>query len=423
MRILYNILLIPALILAAPLLLVKPKYRGRAAARLGVGLKKAGGGRPRIWLHALSVGEVSSARSLVKALRAAYPGGTIILSTTTRAGSEFARRQLTPEVDLFVPFPLDLAPSVSRFLRRLAPDLFILVETDFWPNFLAALRQRGIPALLVNGRVSRLSFVRYRRLRWLFRSLFDSFTGLSMQTAADAEQMTALGVAAEKVWPLGNLKYDAALPAGAGEGARSRSEYGLPAGVPLWVAGSTHPGEEEIVLRVHRRLMDFFPDLHLILAPRQVERGKEILVLAANRGLAARTRSSGAAGPEQVLVLDTIGELAAVYALGDFAFVGGSLVAAGGHNPLEPAAFGRPVLYGPHMEDFAEIAQGLASGGGARMVRDGEDLLAAARAWLLDPGEREGSGRKALALVAQHQGATARHLELITTLLADKGGR
>nr|MDA8164606.1 hypothetical protein [Desulfobacteraceae bacterium] len=212
MRLLYNFLLTAGLILAAPLLLVKPKYRGRAAARLGAGLTAAPGGRPRIWLHALSVGEASSARSLVKGLRGAYPGGTIILSTTTRAGSEFARRQLAAEVDHFVPFPLDLPPSVSRFLRRLHPDLFILVETDFWPNFLAALRRRGIPALLVNGRISARSFARYRRLRWLFRPLFDSFDLLSMQTAADAGQMAALGVSATKVRPLGNLKYDPASP-------------------------------------------------------------------------------------------------------------------------------------------------------------------------------------------------------------------
>ncbi|MEJ2032300.1 MAG: 3-deoxy-D-manno-octulosonic acid transferase [Deltaproteobacteria bacterium] len=420
MRILYNLLLIPALILAAPMLLVKPKYRGRAAARLGFGLTEAAGGRPRIWVHALSVGEVSSARSLVKALRGAYREGMIILSTATRAGGEFARRQLASDVDLFVWFPFDLPSTVSHFLRCLDPDLFILVETDFWPNFLTALRQRGTPALLVNGRISRLSFARYSRLRWLFQPLFNSFTMLSMQTAADAGQMEALGVLGEKIRPLGNLKYDVALPAGV-EGARTRQAYGLPADAPLWVAGSTHPGEEEIVLRVHRELLTTFPDLCLILAPRQIERGEEISGLAASCGLAARTRSSGSKGPEQVLVLDTIGELAAVYGLADFAFVGGSLVAAGGHNPLEPAACGRPVLYGPHMQDFSEIAHDLEVGGGARTVRSEEDLLQAAQTWLSDSERRRSSGRKALALVAQHQGATARHLELIGRMLAGKG--
>lgn len=421
MRILYNLLLIPGLILAAPLLLVKPKYRGRAAARLGFGLTKITGGRPRIWLHALSVGEVSSARSLVRALRTAYPEGTIILSTATRAGDEFARRQLAPAVDLFVAFPLDLPGVGSRFLRCLDPDLFLLVETDFWPNFLAALRHRGIPALLVNGRISRRSFTRYARLRWFFRPLFASFAGLSMQTAADAEQMAALGVAAEKVRPLGNLKYDAALPLPA-KGAPARSDYGLPAGGPLWVAGSTHPGEEEIVLQVHQRLLDIFPNLHLILAPRQIERGREIAGLAARCGLTARSRSSGTAGSEQVLVLDTIGELGAAYGLADFAFVGGSLVAARGHNPLEPAALGRPVLYGPHMEDFGEIARDLEGSGGARTVRTEEELFEAARAWLSDSKERRDCGRRALALVARHRGATNRHLELIGQVLA-RGGR
>jgi 3-deoxy-D-manno-octulosonic-acid transferase len=426
MQVIYNFLLATVLILASPLLFVKaiskPKYRGRAGGRLGFGLGNRLSDlsliRPRIWFHALSVGEVSSAQSLVRAVRVRYPAATIILTTTTRAGEVFARQKLGASVDLFLPFPFDLPPSVSRFIDRLDPDLFILVETDFWPNFMAALRKKAIPALLVNGRISRRSFALYRRLPWLFRPLFASFARLAMQTAVDVQRMAALGVEAVKVGAHGNLKYDAAGPMSPGEISPSRDKYFLPAGTPLWVAGSTHIGEEELILRVYKRLLYLVPDLCLVIAPRQVERGGELLGLAAAQGLAASIRSNGrGAGKEQILILDTLGELAAVYAFCDFAFIGGSLVAQGGHNPLEPAAFGRPVLFGPHMEDFGEVAANLCDCGGGRTVGSEEEVFQAARAWLLDPEWRLVCGRKALELVGQHQGATARHLKLIEQLL------
>lgn len=422
----YNLFLTMGLIVFAPLLFVKiiltPRYRGRIGRRLGFALGPAPmGGAPRIWVHALSVGEVASARALVRGLRLAYPEGTILFSATTRSGEALARESLGTSVDCFVPFPLDLRWSVRRLLSWVNPDIFLLVETDFWPNFSVELARRGIPALLVNGRVSEKSLAGYRRFHRLFVPLFNSFQTMAMQSEEDAVAMRGLGVAQERLVVLGNLKYDAALDGGAAR-ALSREELGIPARALVWVAGSTHPGEEEIILAVFTRLKERFPDLFLVLAPRKVERGTELIAMAARHGLAAVRRSVGGGAGASLLILDTLGELASVYALAEVAFVGGSLVAERGHNPLEPACHGKPVLFGPHMEDFAEISRDLLRGGGARQVADAAGLEAGLVFFLADPEARERAGRQGLALVAARRGVSEAHLALIRDALAGRGG-
>lgn len=425
MLILYNILLILALILVGPLLFVKviltAKYRRRLPQRLGLGLEGSLAScsrvAPRIWIHALSVGEVASSHALVKALRAAFPEVGLVFSTTTEAGAAFAKSTLGNQVDCFLPFPLDLAPCVSKFLDLVDPDLFILVETDFWPNFLHALKKRNVPAILVNGRISRRSFALYRRWRVLFRPLFDSFAAICMQTVEDVERMLDLGVAAKTVKALGNLKYEAAglEPVG---GTIKREDFGIPAERMVWAAGSTHPGEDEIILRIHKRLLVDFPGLLLLLAPRQVARGAELASLAESEGFAVAQRSQGGGAlSASVLLLDTIGELSGSYRLCELAFVGGSLVAAGGHNPLEPAAFGRPVLFGPHMEDFLEVSHDLMQAGGAFQIADEEELYQRARTLLSDADLRQRMGEKSVGLLAKQQGATARHVDLVRTIM------
>ncbi|MDH5299269.1 MAG: 3-deoxy-D-manno-octulosonic acid transferase [Desulfobulbaceae bacterium] len=418
-----------ALIVVGSLLLVKailtPKHRRRLPLRLGYGLDRQLAGRklpaPRLWFHALSVGEVASSRSLVKAMRAALPDAAIIFSTTTESGARFAEASLAAEVDCFIPFPLDFKPSVARFIQRLAPDLFVLVETDFWPNFLDGLRRRGIPALLVNGRISARSFASYHRFRIFFRPLFRAFAAICTQTAEDAERLVALGVSGRRVITLGNLKYEAVLPALA-TAAVVPEDFGLVADRLLWVAGSTHVGEEEVVLRVYRRLLPRFPDLQLVLAPRQVERGERIAALADREGLSASRRSRKEEGAA-LLILDTIGELAALYRFCDVAFIGGSLVAAGGHNPLEPAAFFKPVLFGPHMEDFGEVSRDLLEVGGAFEVTGEEELFQRLCLLLADSALRRECGGSGGALVQEQRGVTDRHVALILELLSQgKGG-
>lgn len=422
----YNLFLTVGVIVFAPLLFVKviltPKYRSRTGKRLGFGLGQspggAGSGALRIWVHALSVGEVASSRNLVQELRRSYPQGIILFSSTTRSGESFARSVLHEYVDCFVPFPFDLLWSVKRLIAWARPDLFVLVETDFWPNFLAELHRRDIPCLLVNGRVSDSSFARYRKLRWLFTPLFNFFQVLAMQTEQDAISMRQLGVAPARLVVLGNLKYDAALPGNVAKAGFDRAALRIPAQTLVWVAGSTHRDEEEIIFAAFQKLVQSFVSLFLIVAPRNVERGAELAVVAAKHGLSASRRSLGEAGGGSVLILDTLGELASVYALCDVAFIGGSLVPQRGHNPLEPAVHGKPVLFGPHMEDFAEISSDLLAVGGARQVHDAEELYAALSLLLADAVERDRAGRQAQELIASRRGVTEAHLALIRSVLA-----
>ena len=422
----YNLFLTVGVIVFAPLLFVKviltPKYRSRSLKRLGFALGQGPGGfasgRPRIWVHALSVGEVASARNLVQELRRNYPQGVIIFSSATRSGESFARSTLHEHVDCFAPFPFDLLWSVKRLVSWVRPDLFVLVETDFWPNFLTELNRRDIPCPLVNGRASESSSARYRRFRWLFKPLFNSFQALAMQTEQDASSMRQLGVDPARLAVLGNLKYDAALSGSGAKAGLDRAALQIPTQALVWVAGSTHRGEEEMIFEAFQNLAKFFANLFLIVAPRNVERGAEIAAMAARRGLSTCRRSLGGAGEGSVLILDTLGELASVYGLCDVAFVGGSLVPQRGHNPLEPAVHGKPVLFGPHMEDFAEISRDLLGVGGAMQVHDAEELRAGLSLLLSDPVERERAGHQAQELIATRRGVTEAHLALIRTVLA-----
>jgi 3-deoxy-D-manno-octulosonic-acid transferase len=286
----YNIFQIIGLILFSPLLLVKaivsPKYRGRILLRLGIGLEKLTQklpqGRKRIWIHALSVGEVLSAQPLVRELRAAYPDMGLIFSASTKTGEELSRDVMHNEIDLFVPFPLDLYGVARKFINCIGADLFILIETDFWPNFLHILDRQKTPAILVNGRISQDSFNRYQRFRFIFLPMFKIFRFISMQTAADADKMIGLGVNADRVKALGNLKYDAVLPDTVGwEQAQRptsfyRQQFGISPEKVVWIAGSTHAGEEVPILSAYKRLSLLFPDLFLVVAPRKIERGREI---------------------------------------------------------------------------------------------------------------------------------------------------
>jgi 3-deoxy-D-manno-octulosonic-acid transferase len=421
--VLYNILQWLGLIVVAPLLFVKsiltPRHRGRIGLRLGIGLARQLGPRragPCIWVHALSVGEVSSSRALVRALRESYPAATLILSATTRSGLIYARETLGETADAVIPFPYDFHWSVRRALTLVQPDLFLLVETDFWPNFLSQLASRHIPALLVNGRISAAAFRSYRRFRFLFTPLFNSFRLLSMQTEGDAEQMRQLGVAAQRVESLGNLKY-AALPAPVSD-QELRRRFAIPAAKRVWVAGSTHAGEETVLFAVFAKLIERFPDLFLILAPRDVARAGALLDEAHSLGLKAGLRSAPGLPGANLLLVDTLGELASLYALAEVAFVGGSLVPERGHNPLEPAALAKPVLFGPHMEDFAEIGRDLLACGAAAMVQDEATISARLSAWLADPEAGHKAGEQGRKLIAERQqGVVARYLATVERLL------
>ncbi len=416
MYIIYNLLLsicLPVLIVAS---LFQRKYRGRTLERLGLNSKRIadqlGSVRqgPVIWMHALSVGEVTSALPLVKGIREQLCPVQIVFTASTRSGKELAEKLIGPYVDLVLFSPFDLRFSVRRYLSAMRPNCFILVETDFWPNWLDLLCQKKVPCLLVNGRISAKSFAAYTRFSFFFKPMFFCFDLLSMQTEQDRDKMLALGIPAERLVVLGNLKYDLPTQQAVPLDLVKKNEQ------IVWVCGSTHPGEEETIFAAFKKLQDQ-ANLYLILAPRQISRGSELVQLAHSFGLTADLRSSGR--KSRVLILDTIGELASCYSLARVAFIGGSLVDEGGHNPIEAAAQGVPVLFGPHMEDFTEIVRDLTHCGGAKTVTTMESLSESVTALLADDVLHATMSAAARQLVEQQRGGVDKHLQAIRKLLQD----
>jgi len=417
-----NIVLLPVLLPVA--LLAKRDKRRKLLQRLGLALECPGKNphrHPVIWIHALSVGEVTSALSLIDGLKKSYPQGSIYFTTTTSAGFRLASNAAGNSADRVLYAPFDLFFAVRRFLRLLGPDLFILVETDLWPEWLRQMHRLGIPAILVNGRFSARSMQHYQRFSMLFAPMFSCFTLVATQTRADGLQLERLGLPAAKIHNLGNLKFDAGqvLQKDGGSQIR-RSELCISDQAKVLICGSTHHGEEQIIFSAFARLRRIFPDLCLILAPRNTERAGEIIELARREGLTMNRRSQSGRSSADVLLLDTIGELAACYFVADLAFIGGSLVPRGGHNPIEAAAAGIPVLYGPYMDDFAEISAALIRDGGALQVHSATALENQINKLLTNPEQAVKMGRAAADFVRKGQGVVSRHLAVIKMLLDQK---
>ena len=423
MFLLYNFLQLLFLPIVLPFIILfvlfSPKYRDRIPARLGYGLKsktsRVRPDGPTFWIHALSVGEVTSALPLINGLRKKYRKATIIVSVTTRSGKQVADSLLAKTADQVIDGPLDVLPVVLYFVGRIRPDFFILVETDFWPNLLLILHKKNVPTLLVNGRVSQQSMEGYQKAVFFFKTMFASLSALAMQTERDKENMIALGIDAEKMHTLGNLKFDTqASPAATTSFNRPHT---LPENTTLFICGSTHPGEEELLLDSFCRVRQTFPDLFLIIAPRDTNRAESIQTLGNERGLHAALKSNSKTVTSDLFILDTIGELIDYYALSDIAFVGGSLVRKGGHNPIEPAAMGVPVLFGDDMEDFSEIAEMLIDGGGAIQVSSQEELTEQLTLLVKDSELRQRYGEAAQNCIAGQRGVISKHLELIQRLM------
>jgi 3-deoxy-D-manno-octulosonic-acid transferase len=390
-------------------------WRARFAERFGFGAPVAGDAA--IWVHAVSVGEVQSSTALLHALRERFPRRPLVLTTVTPSGAARARALFGNGVTVRY-LPYDLPGSVRRFLARVRPALAIVLETEIWPNLFQACARRSTPVVLVSARLSERSVRRYRRLGGLIRGVLAEGVVVAAQTPVDAERFLAIGAAPARTSVAGSLKFDLSLPADiAARGATLRREQA--ASRPLWVAGSTHPGEETLLLAAHRRLREWLPDALLVLAPRHADRFAEVAAGLAREGVQSVRRSSGlrVATDTEVLLLDTLGELPAFYAAGDVAFVAGSLVPIGGHNLLEPAALGRPILAGPHNFNAPDVARLLIAAGAARIVADPEELAAALRAWLTDAAERERVGALGQAVVEGNRGALGRVLAILEPLL------
>lgn len=372
---------------------------------------------PRCWVHAVSVGEAATAVPLIEAMMARWPDLGVVVTTVTPTGARVVRDRLGNRVTHRY-FPLDLGGPVRRALDAVRPEFFIAMETELWPNFLRALHARGIPSMIANGRISDRSFRRYRLVRALMARALAHVSVFAMQSEEDARRIAGLGAPPDRVLVTGNLKSDLRPPGPPDPAWRQR--LALEDGDLLWVAGSTHRGEEALVLDAWVALRAREPRLRLLLAPRHPERAEEVERLAASRGLRAVRRSALPPGPprDAVAVLDTVGELAQLYGWADLVFVGGSLVAAGGHNMLEPALWRKPVLFGPHTGNFRDGARLLLEAGAAEVVDDARSLEATAGRLLGNPALRARMGEAGLAAVTARQGAVAATLELIERVLA-----
>jgi len=419
--VLYNAVLLLLAVCLSPFavlaLTVRPLWRRGLRERLG-GIPATEHGRPAIWIHGASVGEVTALAPIVRSLRRELPGYRLVVSTLTASGRDAAAARL-PEADARVLFPLDAPWTVRRALDAVAPRLVVFSETELWPNFLGALAARDIPAIMVSGRLSARAFVRYRRWRRLFAPVLACVRVFCVQSLETAHRLVALGAPAARIVVTGSVKASATLTP---SGALSLTRLGV-AEAPVLVAASTHAGEEEAVLAAFERVRNAVGAARLVLAPRKPERFADVATWLRARGVRFIRRSElapDAAWPvtAPVLLLDTLGELAGLYVGARAAFVGGTLVSVGGHNVLEPAAAAVPVVFGPHTEHVGDAASRLVAAGGGIEVADGDALGRVLLAWFVDADAARAAGARARGVVAASDGAVTVTLAVIRGVLA-----
>ncbi|MBI4264505.1 MAG: 3-deoxy-D-manno-octulosonic acid transferase [Acidobacteria bacterium] len=426
MYLLYSLVTLLAFVVLSPYFLYQAlrhnKYAGSLGQRLGyLPVSFNLDGDESIWVHAVSVGEVLAVRPLVAELRRRYPRLRLFLSTTTLSGQQLARRSVS-DVDAVFYFPFDWTFAARRTLNLVKPRLFLMMETEIWPNLLRECRRRGVKTALVNGRISYRSFPRYRLVKRFFQRVLADVDWLCVQGEETARRLEQLGADPARISVTGSVKFDSleALPMPGRGPERVLRFFRMSPGRPVLVAGSTLKGEEVAVIRAFNRLRRPGSNALLIVAARQPSRFDEVERLCRQEGLSTVRRSELPIDAEpraDAVILDTIGELAQVYQVADVVFVGGSLVPAGGHNILEPAVFGKPIVFGPHMQNFAEIAEAFLANGAAVQVRSERELDETIVSLMGDPVRRARLGAAARALVEANRGAKDKTLAVITGLL------
>ncbi|KAB2665595.1 MAG: 3-deoxy-D-manno-octulosonic acid transferase [Verrucomicrobia bacterium] len=432
MRWFYNILFNIGFVLGAPFYLLKMVRRGNWEDGFGQRfgkydhrLKQALTNRHVVWLHAVSVGEVNLCTQLIRALEPRIPHHKIVVSTTTSTGMAELEKHLPSHVSRIY-YPIDRRKHVQRAMGTINPEAVVLVEAEIWPIFLWALQRRGIPHFLVNARLSERSYRGYRRFGFLFRPLFAGFDGVGAQNPSDAARLVELGCRPEAVRVVGSLKFDAARldERKLVDIDALLAQLGVPADALVLVGGSTHAGEEAILADIASRLRARFPKLFLVLVPRHHERGREVGDMLASRGVrfAYRTevtpRMQRRGDDLQCLLVNTTGELRFFYARADLVFVGKSLTAEGGQNPIEPAALGKPVVFGPNMQNFPQIVPQFVDRKGAVQVADAAELERTVERLLADPAERLALGQRGQAVVSANQGSLEKTVEMILERIA-----
>lgn len=431
MRTVYNIFFTIFFILSSPYYFLRMRRRGNWRRgfwqRLGyydAKFKQAITNRRVLWIHAVSVGEVNLCTQIIRSLEQLMPNLKIVVSTTTTTGMGELHKKLPKHISKLY-YPIDCRKWVARALATIHPEAVVLVEAEIWPNFIWRARQMGVPLLLVNARLSERSFRGYKRFGFLFRPLFASFTAVGVQNKEDAARLCELGCFPEAIHVVGSLKYDAArlderrainVPA-------MLRQIGVPSDSRLLVGGSTHPGEEALLAEQFLRLRSQFPDLFLILVPRHFERSKEIGRELRQRGVKfvyrseLTSKSSYRPGEVDCLLVNTTGELKYFYEHATIIFVGKSLTAQGGQNPIEPGALGKPMVFGPHMQNFAEVVGSFVAQDAAVQVRGADELEKVMAELLADATRREQLGRNALKVVRQNLGAIERSVNMIVQRL------
>ena len=383
-------------------------------------------GSPRIWMHAVSVGEVSSAIAIIESLKALIPDCAVILSTTTEHGQAFAKNKLSiherQPMATCIYAPVDFILSARKALSILKPDVLVFLETEIWPNWLVEAHRLGIKTALVNGRISVRTIKGYLKIRPLMKATLNLVDAFSMINEADAHRIEMIGAPGERIEINGNAKYDLLLnQADAKIKAKMESIYNIKGDKPVFVAGSTRRSEEKIILDVYAKIIKSFPETILILAPRHVERVHHIKKLVKEQGFACQLRSDldrqNCLRTAPIVIVDTIGELLNTYSIATIVFCGGSLVPLGGQNILEAAVWGKPVFYGPSMEDFLDARELLDKTGGGIQVKDGQELTEKAIYYLANPHEAVAIGKLAAQAVISHKGSAGKHADVIYRLL------
>lgn len=376
-----------------------------------------------IWIQAVSVGEVALCKSLIPIIKKRFPERSIVLSTITKTGNDLAKK-LFPQDAIIIYFPLDFSLVVKDAVRRIRPKLYIMIETEIWPNLLKELRSKDVSAILINGRISDRSFGKYKLVKKFLKGTLSGIKSFCMQSEADAERIRQLGAPADRVKVTGNMKFDADIIARKTNVTGLNGLFDLKEGEDIFVAGSTHGGEEEAVLRVYKELIKGFPNLKLVIAPRHVDRADEVENIVRRFKFNPVRMSGSASGADRkypegakVYIIDSIGHLNDAYSVAKVVFVGGSLIPHGGQNPIEPAIFEKPVIFGPYMFNFKTVTGALLKNKGAIQVKDEKEFLEKAGYLLKNIESAISLGKNARKTIDENRGASLRNLEAIEGLL------
>jgi 3-deoxy-D-manno-octulosonic-acid transferase len=376
-------------------------------------------GRPIIWIHAVSVGEVGAALPIIRSFQSMIPNCGIVVSSVTKHGRAYAEKSLDKNIACIYA-PADMIFCVRKALSAVRPDILVLLETEIWPVWIHETHRKGIRTAIINGRISSRSVSRYIRIRSLITPVLNLIDAFSMISMTDADRIRLMGAPEHRIFVNGNAKYDRLnQTADASVPLKMAQLYQITDDHIVWVAGSTRSGEEEILLNVYRNIAAVFPNMVLIIAPRHIERSEHIRRIAASQGYACqfRTDLTRESRTAPIVILNTIGELQAAYSIAEIVFCGGSLVPLGGQNILEPAAWGKPVFYGPFMDDFEDAREVLEKTGGGIQVRDENDLTVKMTECLKHPDLRRQIGMRAEKAVREHTGAAEKHAKIIFDLI------